>query len=74
MESMNVEIGLKIQQLRLAHGLSQQGLASRIKKSKSLVSSYEMGKVSLSLAMIKLICEALDEDFKEFISGLELND
>jgi len=74
MENINIDIGIKIQQLRLAQGLSQQALATRVKKSKNLIAAYEKGKVSVSMVMIKQICDALGEDPYEFINGLELND
>ena len=62
MENKNIQqyVGENIRKFRLAHGLTLDEVAARIYKSKSTVSKYENGTISLDIATLEDIANALD--------------
>ena len=58
-------------QMRLAAGLRQQDLASRLGVPQSFVSKYETGERRLDLIELRTICRALDSSMLDFIQSLE---
>lgn len=55
-------IGANIRMFRKLHGLSQEELAAKIFKSKSVFSKYELGQASVDVVTLCKIADALDID------------
>jgi len=60
MDRINREIGRKIKNFRKGRGLTVQALADIIKKSKSTVSKYENGEISIDIVTLYSIADALN--------------
>ena len=61
-----MEIGVKIKQLRLQRGLTQEELASRTELTKGFISQLERDLTSPSIATLMDILEALGTDVASF--------
>jgi transcriptional regulator with XRE-family HTH domain len=53
-------VGENLRQARKAKGITQQELASELKKYQSDYSDYERGKIQLDYEKIVYLCERLD--------------
>lgn len=60
MERINREIGRKIKNFRKGRSLTVQALADMINKSKSTVSKYENGEISIDIVTLYSIADALN--------------
>jgi transcriptional regulator with XRE-family HTH domain len=65
------DIGQRLRQLRLRHGLSQRELARRAGVSNATISMIEANQVSPSVAALKQILSALDIGIAEFFAPAE---
>ncbi len=54
-----VAFGLRLRELRLARGLSQEALAQKAGVDRTYVSSVERGRRNVSLEIIHLLADAL---------------
>jgi transcriptional regulator with XRE-family HTH domain len=63
-----MEIGVKIKQLRLQRGLTQEELAARTELTKGFISQLERDLTSPSIATLMDILEALGTDVGSFFS------
>lgn len=63
-----IEIGDKIKQLRLKHGLTQKELADRCELSKGFISLVESDQTVPSLTTLSDILEVLGTTFEEFFA------
>ncbi len=63
--------GLRIRQLRMEKGLSQQNLADRAEIEISQVYRIEKGKTNTTLSTIGALASALDISIAEIFSNLE---
>lgn len=72
---MNIKsaIGLRIKELRLAKGMSQEQLALRAELDRTYMTSVENGKRNISIQNIEKIINALETTFEEFFKGFDLN-
>ncbi len=61
-----MDIGVKIKNLRLKNGLTQEELADRCELSKAFISLLERDMTSPSIATLKDILDALGTDFENF--------
>jgi transcriptional regulator with XRE-family HTH domain len=61
--------GLRLRELRLRAGISQEELALRADLHRTYVGSVERGERNISLANIHALADALDVDVGEFFSG-----
>ncbi len=57
----------KLRSHRLALGLRQSDLATRLGTPQSFVSKYESGERKLAFLEVQRICEALGLDFLQFV-------
>ena len=64
-------IGAKIQELRLAHGMSRQELGERIEVTHQQLQKYEMGINRVSAGRLALIAKYLDTSVGTFYEGLD---
>lgn len=60
MEALNQEIGRKIKNFRKSKGITVQTLADLINKSKSTVSKYENGEISIDIPTLYCIAKTLN--------------
>lgn len=65
------EIGIKIRQLRLENGLTQEELADRSELSKGFISQLESDKTSPSIQTLQDILEVLGTNLSDFFSSEE---
>ena len=68
--NMNKEIGERIKELRLTNNYSQQFVADYLKIDRSNYSKYELGKLTLNIEMLKMIC-LLYNTSADYIIGLK---
>jgi transcriptional regulator with XRE-family HTH domain len=62
-------IGLRIRQLRIEKGMSQENLAFECEYADfSQINRIELGKVNFSISYLKLIAEKLDVPVKELLN------
>jgi transcriptional regulator with XRE-family HTH domain len=66
-----MEIGEKIKQLRIHHGMTQEELANRSELSKGFISQIEREITSPSIATLMDILQCLGTDLKSFFSDKE---
>jgi transcriptional regulator with XRE-family HTH domain len=59
-------LGLRVRELRMCKGLSQEDLANACGFEISQISRIELGKINTSVSHITYICEALDIPVSEF--------
>lgn len=59
------EFGLKVRQLRLERGYSQQHFANMCDIELSQINRIELGKINTSIAQAKLIADVLNVHIKE---------
>lgn len=67
-----MSIGSNIKKLRIEKNISQQSLASLIKKSKSSVEKYESGKTNIPIDVLGDIARALDVPLALLMDNLDL--
>jgi transcriptional regulator with XRE-family HTH domain len=58
-DPIDLQIGAKVRELRLAHGLSQAALAKRVSLTFQQIQKYETGSNRISASMLIRICEEL---------------
>jgi len=66
---VNLEIGQKIQELRLSKGLSREQLASKINLTHQGLERYEKGKVNIAVYRLVTIAEILEQPIDYFLNG-----
>lgn len=69
--SVDIDVGLRLKELRLAHGLSQRALAKRAGVSNATVSMIEANRVSPSVAALKQILAGFPIGLSTFFSREE---
>jgi transcriptional regulator with XRE-family HTH domain len=70
-EQIDRYIGAKIQELRLARGMSRQDLGDRIEVTHQQLQKYEMGVNRVSAGRLALIAKHLDTSVATFYEGLD---
>lgn len=65
-------INFKIEQIRKAHGLTQQNFASSIGVSRSVLSQIEIGKINPTIEVIKQIASIYCISFDDLLSEEEI--
>ncbi len=70
-EQIDRYIGSKIQELRLAHGMSRQDLGDRIEVTHQQLQKYEMGINRVSAGRLALIAKYLGTSVGTFYEGLD---
>ena len=70
-EQIDRYIGSKIQELRLAHGMSRQDLGERIAVTHQQLQKYEMGINRVSAGRLALIARNLGTSVGKFYEGLD---
>lgn len=70
-EEIDKYIGLKIQELRLSHGMSRQDLGDKIEVTHQQLQKYEMGINRVSAGRLALIAKCLDTSVSTFYEGLD---
>ena len=63
------KFGLRISQLRLAHGMSLSDLSKLVHVSKSEISKYEGGYRLPTLDVLRSLVDALDTSYEYLIDG-----
>jgi transcriptional regulator with XRE-family HTH domain len=64
-ETLQIQVGKRIQALRESKGISQQDLASKCNFEKSNMSRIEAGRVNSTLATLSKISKALNVNIAE---------
>ena len=64
-----MQIGLKLKELRMAKGLTQEELANRAELSKGFISQLERDLTSPSIATLVDILQCLGTNLKDFFLG-----
>ncbi len=70
-EQIDRFIGARIQELRLAHGMSRQDLGDKIEVTHQQLQKYEMGVNRVSAGRLALIAKYLGTSVSTFYEGLE---
>ena len=60
-----IAVGLKIREIRIKRGLTQEVLSHMCDIEESTINRIELGKANTSLTHIKSICDALEVQPKE---------
>lgn len=69
MENIKLAFGLRVKELRLEKGLSQEKLANLAGVDRTYMTQVENGKRNISIENIKKICGALNVSMKNFFDG-----
>jgi transcriptional regulator with XRE-family HTH domain len=64
------KFGLKIKELRLENGLSQEKLAELAQLHRTYISSLELGQRNVSIVNIERLANALKCDLKDLFTNL----
>lgn len=70
-EQIDRYIGSKIQELRLAHGMSRQDLGGKIEVTHQQLQKYEIGTNRVSAGRLALIAKYLNTSVASFYEGLD---
>jgi len=70
-EQIDRHIGAKVQELRLAHGMSRQDLGDLIEVTHQQLQKYEMGVNRVSAGRLALIARHLGTSVANFYEGLD---
>lgn len=62
-----MNVGERIKELRIKHGLTQKQLAEIAKISNSYLCDIEVGRTNPSLKTLEKICKAFDFDLKDLL-------
>lgn len=62
-----MNVGERIKELRIKHGLTQKQLAEKAKISNSYLCDIEVGRTNPSLKTLEKICRAFEIDLKELL-------
>lgn len=62
-----MNVGERIKELRIKHGLTQKQLAEIAKISNSYLCDIEVGRTNPSLKTLEKICKAFEIDLKELL-------
>ncbi|HFL2186746.1 TPA: helix-turn-helix transcriptional regulator [Pseudomonas putida] len=68
--SLNHQFGLRVRELRLASGMTQEAFADRCGFARTYMSRIETGGANPSLVAIKILADALDIELSELFVGL----
>jgi transcriptional regulator with XRE-family HTH domain len=60
-----------LREMRIRAGLSQSGLATKLKRTQSFVSKMESGEKTLDLIELRQVCQALETSLTEFVRQFE---
>ncbi len=63
--SLQIQVGKRIQKLREIKGISQQDLAAKCNFEKSNMSRLEAGRVNPSLSTLQIVAKALEVNIVE---------
>ncbi len=69
-----IEFGNRLRAVRKTAGLSQEALADRAGLHRTYVGHVERGESNLTLTSIITLCEALEADPADLVSGLRSDD
>ncbi len=72
-DDIRADIGQRLRQVRMAHGLSQRALARRAGVANATISQIESGDANPSVGALKRILDGLEMDMGQFFT-LELSD
>ena len=64
--SLQIEVGKRIQKIRLEKNISQQDLAAKCNFEKSNMSRLEAGRANATLSTLEIVSKALGVDVIEF--------
>jgi transcriptional regulator with XRE-family HTH domain len=70
-EQIDRYIGSKVQELRLAHGMSRQELGTHIEVTHQQLQKYEMGINRISAGRLALLAKYLNTSVASFYEGLD---
>ena len=70
-EQIDRYIGSKVQELRLAHGMSRQELGAHIEVTHQQLQKYEMGINRISAGRLALLAKYLNTSVASFYEGLD---
>lgn len=65
-KSLQIEVGKRIQQIRIEKNMSQQDLAAKCNFEKSNMSRLEAGRANATLSTLETVSKALGVDVIEF--------
>ena len=73
-DTILIEFGKRVRQLRQAKGLSQEDLAGLCQLDRTYISSLERGKRNVSLRNIAVIVNSLNISLSQFFEGITGDD
>ncbi|WP_165054354.1 helix-turn-helix domain-containing protein [Adlercreutzia sp. ZJ176] len=69
--SLQIQVGLRIKDLREAEGVSQETFALRIGMDRSYLASIETGRRNLTLQNLAKIAQGFGMTLSQFLEGIE---
>lgn len=64
--ALQIEVGKRIQKIRIEKNISQQDLAAKCNFEKSNMSRLEAGRANATLSTLEIVSKALEVDVIEF--------
>lgn len=70
-QEIDKAIGFRLRELRLKKGYTMQYVADRLGlKNRSSIANYETGRASVSIHMLRDICNIYDYDFRQVLKEI----
>ena len=69
--NIKLKVGIRIRQLRMELGLSQEGLALKSDVDRTYVTDVEAGRRNISIEVLERLIKGLDTSILEFFASKE---
>lgn len=71
---LQIQVGLRIKELRAQHSLNQEQFAHRINMDRTYLASIEVGNRNVTLMNLAKIARGFDLTLSEFFKGINYDD
>lgn len=69
--SLQIQVGLRVKELRASTGLSQERFANKIGMDRTYLASIEVGRRNVTLMNLAKIANGFDLTLAEFFAGVQ---
>ena len=70
MSDIDVRIGIKLKKLRESKTLSLNDVGTKVGKARNAIHAYEKGKISISVHVLKSICDAMNYNYIDLLQEI----
>lgn len=70
MSDIDVRIGIKLKKLRESKNLSLNDVGTKVGKARNTIHAYEKGKISISVNVLKSICDAMNYNYIDLLQEI----